>query len=87
MRYSKYQLQKAHKASYANKSRLKEATQCGCFYCINTFNVNQIEDWSIDMPDDTALCPFCGIDSVIGDNEGFSITEEFLETMYSEYFG
>ena len=87
MNYSKKDLRELHKKSYANKSRLKDAKQCGCFYCIKIFDVEQIEDWSLDDPDETALCPFCGIDSVIGDNEGVVLTEELLETMHSEFFG
>jgi acetone carboxylase gamma subunit len=35
----------------------------------------------------TALCPYCGIDSVIGDKSGFPITKEFLEKMYQHWFG
>ena len=85
--YSKDYLQRAHKKSYANKTRLKTAERCGCFYCLKTFNADRIIDWTLDMPDETALCPFCGIDSVIGDNEGFPLTEDFLKEMYSEWFG
>ena len=86
MQYSKDYLQKVHKKSFANKSRLQTAKKCGCFYCISIFNAEEIDDWTIDVPDDTALCPYCYIDSVIGDNEGFPITEELLEAMYTEYF-
>ncbi len=86
MNYSKEELQKAHEKSFANKLRLRTAKQCGCFYCLKIFNVEQIEDWTIDVPDETALCPFCGIDSVIGDNEGFTLTEDFLKEMYLVYF-
>ena len=34
-----------------------------------------------------ALCPSCGIDSVIGDASGFPITEEFLVAMEARWFG
>ena len=34
----------------------------------------------------TALCPKCGTDSVIGDRSGFPITEEFLGKMNAHWF-
>jgi hypothetical protein len=34
----------------------------------------------------TALCPNCGIDSVIGDNSGVKITERFLRKMRNAWF-
>jgi hypothetical protein len=39
-----------------------------------------------DNPTDkygTAICPKCGVDSVIGECTGYPITEEFLDDMYS----
>jgi hypothetical protein len=36
--------------------------------------------------DNTALCPFCGIDSVIGSGSHFPITREFLEQMKAYWF-
>ncbi|OWK39493.1 hypothetical protein FRUB_06056 [Fimbriiglobus ruber] len=35
----------------------------------------------------TALCPKCGIDSVIGTGSGYPVTAEFLEQMYEKWFG
>ena len=84
--YSKEELNQAHKLSYANKTRLAAARECGCFYCLKVFTPDKIIDWSLDDPDDTAICPYCGIDAVLGDNEGFSLTEAFLKAMYREWF-
>jgi hypothetical protein len=49
------------------------------------FEFKHIQEW-IDGGQ-TALCPSCGIDSVIGDASGFPITEEFLAAMESRWFG
>ena len=35
----------------------------------------------------TALCPFCEMDSVIGEGCGYPITREFLEEMNEFWFG
>lgn len=49
-----------------------------------------IHEW-IDVLDDsdigqTAMCPYCGIDSVIGSASGFPITPEFLMRMRAYWF-
>ena len=84
--HSKEILLQAHKQSYANKNRIRSAKVCGCFCCMKMFAPDLVVDWSLDTPDETAICPYCGIDSVIGDNEGFPLTETFLKTMYEEWF-
>lgn len=73
----------AHETSWDNLDRLKAAKKCGCFYCCRIFDAKQIKDYCSDT---TALCPYCGIDSVLGDNEGFPITPAFLRVMNEEWF-
>ena len=34
----------------------------------------------------TAICPYCGVDAVIGESSGVSITKEFLERMHNKWF-
>lgn len=75
----------AHKFSINNKEQLLHDKKCGCFYCLTIFNPNEINDWVRDLTG-TAICPYCGIDSVIGESSGFPITVEFLEKMYKEWF-
>ena len=84
--YSKEYLSEAHRNSFANRKNLKIHQKCGCFYCGRMFDAGEIKDWSFDVPEDTALCPYCGIDSVLGETEGISITEELLKEMYAEWF-
>jgi hypothetical protein len=81
----KYDLKKAHKCSFKNRESLKKDEICGCFYCRRIFSPAKIFDWT-DEPEGTAICPHCGIDSIIGENSGFPITEEFLEEMHEAYF-
>ena len=84
--YSEEELKRAHELSYANRTRLAAAEICGCFYCLKVFTPNKIIDWSLDEPDETAICPYCGIDAVLGDNEGYPLTKSFLMAMYEEWF-
>lgn len=75
---------KAHDYSSHHKRTLLKDKICGCFFCLKIFSPKEIVDW-IDK-DDTALCPHCGIDAVIGESSGFPITEEFLGRMRDRWF-
>ncbi len=59
--------------------------KCGCFYCCKIFNPKEIDFW-LNEGSGTAICPYCRIDSVIGESSGFPITEEFLIRMKEYWF-
>lgn len=44
-------------------------------------------EWEEEPPGQTALCPYCQIDSVIGDGLGAEVTPWVLETMRRSQFG
>ena len=80
----------AHKYCSNHMMQLKKDKICGCFYCLKIFSPQEIEDWLIFDNDadrfGTALCPYCGIDSVLGESSGYPITEEFLKKMNKYWF-
>ena len=80
----------AHKYSSNHMEQLKKDTLCGCFYCLRLFHPEEIEEWLIDdNPIDiggTAICPYCGIDSVIGESSGYPMTVDFLKKMNRVWF-
>ncbi len=75
----------AHTYSINHKSKILKDKKCGCFYCLKIFSPTEITDW-IEDEKGTAICPHCGIDAVIGESSGFSITEEFLLKMKNYWF-
>ncbi|MDO5717030.1 MAG: cytoplasmic protein [Tissierellia bacterium] len=77
---------KAHKYSFANKKALEKEKKCGCFYCGAVFSPEEIDEWVKDVPEWTAICPYCGIDSVIGESVGYPLTKEALEIMHKKWF-
>ena len=82
------EIRDAHTHSIRHRSQLLASERCGCFYCCQIFEPSAIARW-IDEPtsdEQTALCPHCGIDSVIGDRSGFPITAEFLARMKRHWF-
>jgi len=82
-------LQEAHKHSSSHRDEITKSENCGCFYCKTIFPSTDIREW-IDEDDggvgQTALCPQCGVDSVICDKSGYSLTPHFLSEMHRFWF-
>ncbi len=79
---------KAHKVSVHHRAQIEKSVQCGCFHCLGIFAPKRIDEWT-DFEGDqgqTALCPRCGVDSVIGDASGYSVTTKFLTEMKRYWF-
>lgn len=81
----------AHSFSANHMEQLKKDSRCGCFHCERIFKPSEITDWIMADNDcdrlGTALCPYCGVDAVIGESSGLPITEEFLFLMRRQWFG
>ncbi len=79
----------AHQYSAHHRQQVLESECCGCFYCLEIFPATKIEEW-VDEDENgigmTALCPFCGIDAVVGDKSGIPIKREFLKAMKQVWF-
>ena len=75
----------AHDYTIFNKQQVMQSKTCGCFYCLRMFEPSEIVDWC-DLAEDTALCPYCGIDSILAEASGFKITEELLRQMNEYWF-
>jgi hypothetical protein len=52
---------------------------------LQIFAPSEIVEWIPDSKG-TAICPYCGIDSVIGESSGYPITKGFLEEMNRYWF-
>lgn len=78
-------LKEAHAHSSYHWGELYRSAVCGCFYRCETFSFYEIEEW-VDRGV-TALCPECGIDSVIGNASGYPVEEKhFLKAMRGYWF-
>lgn len=74
----------AHTHSSAHRADIEASGMCGCFYCCELFKPTMIDDWTDE--EQTALCPNCGIDSVIGDKSGYPIEKYFMRLMHRRWF-
>ncbi|MFW5891121.1 MAG: hypothetical protein ACOCUI_02780 [bacterium] len=77
-------LLEAHKYTYNNGHLLFVKQECVCIYCKERFSSDKIFQHTYSQ-NGTALCPYCWIDSVIGEISGFNLTDNFIEVM-NEYF-
>jgi len=79
-----FNLDEAHKHSTNNVGEIKSSVVAGCFHCDKIFSPIEINDFT---DNETALCPYCGIAAVIGNESGFYITPDFLAEMKNHWFG
>jgi hypothetical protein len=79
-----HDLAAAHKHCIRHRAEIEASEICGCFYCLSTFAPTAIVEWIDDGQ--TALCPRCPVDAVLGSASGFPITREFLELMHERWF-
>jgi hypothetical protein len=90
MKYPVNILKLAHIKSSHNRLELLTSDNCACFFCKKNFSPLEITEWTDNNTQDvgqTALCPRCGIDSVIGSSSGFPILDDaFLREMNQYYF-
>ena len=69
-----------------NRQRLLATDLCGCFHCLAIFSPTLIVEW-VDTDDQTALCPHCGIDTVVPSVPSRPVTKELLERLQRHGFG
>jgi hypothetical protein len=79
-----------------NWRQVQASTMCGCCNCLQTFAPDDVVAWTglsfddVDNEDamnkQTAVCPHCGSESVLGNGSGFSVGPEFLLQMNEAWF-
>ena len=75
--------------SICNKTEIMNSETCGCYSCQTIFAPSKISHWGKETSpkllerecSETALCPNCGFDFVIGDAIGVKITKELLSAL------
>lgn len=81
---SKENIKKAHIYCRTNRKILTKSSRCGCFYWLKIFEPKEIKDWCDNGT--TAICPYCGIDSLLPENNFYPLTLEFLAAMKKYWF-
>lgn len=78
------ELKEAHKHA-SNRPEVERSESVGCFHCCRVYPPSEIKEW-VGIDKDSALCPHCGIDSVIGSASGIDLSPEFLKEMEAHWF-
>ena len=81
-------LKAVYSHSIRNEESIRKSNLCGCFHCISIFPVADVKSSEMLFEKDgfkTAICPICGIDSVLGD-VSVEISAELLEALNEYYF-
>ena len=86
----------AYRYTSNNWAQIQASSVCGCCSCMETFSPEEIVAWTgLDMNDvddpaavdkQTAMCPRCGCEAVLGDKSGFPINAHFLGRMNDAWF-
>lgn len=78
------QIDQAIKYATNNKQPLSEGGLAGCYYCLNIYPANEVVDF-IEQ-EKTALCPKCGIDSVLPETSGYPLNKIVLQELRNFWF-
>lgn len=80
------EFKKIHKHSFKNKEELQKSNKCACFHCFTVFSVEDIDMYLSEKDGkQTALCPYCLCDTLIGDASGYELTDELVDALAYEY--
>lgn len=80
-----------HKLSCSHAKEVSESDTCGCFYCVSVFPASDVDEWIDELDgEETALCPYCGIDAVLPEasvqSSGFELGIGLLSQMEQHWF-
>lgn len=86
MNFPPAMLDAAHRHSANHRAELERSDVCSCFFCEKAFAVSDVEEW-IEDESGTALCPHCGVDSVMGSASGYPVADaKFMRAMHTRWF-
>jgi hypothetical protein len=72
-----------HRHTRANRMELEESEVCGCLACERIYFPSEIVRWA---DGETAVCPHCGIDAVVGSASGIPIMPGVLRRAHERWF-
>lgn len=76
-------LQRSYAHSRLNRQFMTPGTACRCFHCLRVFPADEISHGTDDGK--TALCPHCGVDSVLPGGAD-QLTDDPIRQLHATYF-
>ncbi len=78
---------KLSKISFGNKALLMKSNKAACYHCLKIMDVIEIVSFIKEKSGkETAVCPYCGIDSILPDQGKSLPTDEELKAYSKEMF-
>lgn len=74
------------KHSKNNELEILRSKECACYFCGNIFSARKVSDWASDGKGASAICPHCGMETVVGDASGIELSKASVEKATSAYF-
>lgn len=79
-----------HSHTYGNMEEVLSVDTCGCGYCCKIFPTYEIAESDIlsNGRDETAICPYCGVDCVIPSSKKgeYILNSTWLNKVCDRYF-
>jgi hypothetical protein len=72
-----------HRHTRANRMEMEASEVCGCIACERIYFPSEIVRW---VEDETAVCPHCGADAVVGSASGIPIMPGVLRRAHERWF-
>jgi NAD-dependent SIR2 family protein deacetylase len=78
------EIKEASKYSNYNMSELGKSNKAGCYHCKSIFKTSEISETTDDGK--TAMCPKCGVDSVLSESSPFKLDKQTLTELNKYWF-
>ena len=86
MKLSEEQSKLYHSHTIRNRQEIDQSVYCHCISCTRSYPSPIVTDFIKDGEGETALCPYCGIDAVIGDSCRLIINQAILTYLNKKWF-
>lgn len=80
-------LKSVKKHLHNNDVEILDSKECVCLACRRSFSARSVSDWFNDKGNNTALCPECGMEAVLGDASGIVLNHEDVLAISNLLFG
>jgi hypothetical protein len=75
-----------HRHAHGNRAELEASEACGCLACERIYFPSEVQHWLSKSTGETAVCPYCGTDAVVGSASGIPITPGVLARAHARWF-
>ncbi len=74
----------AAQLAFKNRVAVEKSETCGCYYCGGIFPGGDVKEYTDGGL--TALCPRCGVDSVLSSAQNVAVCEDTLKKSHDFWF-